>query len=230
LNESTLQNQLNWVKAHQDKKKLYKELDIWGWMNCDADKIATTFCLQMALGEVKPIQEGFFEPSANVSLIVKGVRITSHYLHKIRLNIQGNKHHMYLQYKHGWSNEVWDSIEWKELKGAFMSLGPLKQIKTSKSIHGWLNTGCQKSKISPDAVDAHKCPQCLQPNETQEHILKCPHAGAQKHQYELAHPMMTNIIQNPSCRVQQVFESYVRSWLADSEPPTPDISRVPIEQ
>jgi hypothetical protein len=27
-----------------------------------------------------------------------------------------------------------------------------------------------------------------------------------------------------------VFESYVRSWLADSEPPTPDISRVPIKQ
>jgi hypothetical protein len=42
--------------------------------------------------------------------------------------------------------------------------------------------------------------------------------------------MMTNIIQNPSCRVQQVFESYVRSWLADLEPPTPDITRVPIEQ
>jgi hypothetical protein len=42
--------------------------------------------------------------------------------------------------------------------------------------------------------------------------------------------MMTNIIQNPSCHVQQVFESYLRSWLADLEPPTLDISRVPIKQ
>jgi hypothetical protein len=151
-------------------------------------------------------------------------------LHKIRLNIQGNKHRTYLQDKHSWSNEVWDSIKWKELKGAFLSLGPLKQIKTSKSIHGWLNMGRQKSKISPDAVDAHKCPQCLQPNETQEHILKCPHTGAHKRRYELVCLMMTKIIQNPSCGVQQVFESYVRSWLADSEPPTPDISRVPIKQ
>jgi hypothetical protein len=42
--------------------------------------------------------------------------------------------------------------------------------------------------------------------------------------------MMTKIIQNPGCRVQQVFELYVQSWLADSEPPTPDISQFPIEQ
>jgi hypothetical protein len=27
------------------------------------------------------------------------------------------------------------------LKSGFLSLGPLKWVKTSKSIHGWLNTG-----------------------------------------------------------------------------------------
>jgi hypothetical protein len=42
--------------------------------------------------------------------------------------------------------------------------------------------------------------------------------------------MMTKIIQNPGCRVQQVFELIVWSWLADSEPPTLDISEVPIKQ
>jgi hypothetical protein len=97
-------------------------------------------------------------------------------------------------------------------------------------IHGWLHTNCQKSKISPDTIDAHHCPRCLQPNENQEHILKCPNPGAHKHRYKLVHPMMTKIIQNPGCRVQQVFELIVWSWLADSEPPTPDISEVPIKQ
>jgi hypothetical protein len=38
-------------------------------------------------------------------------------------------------------------------------------------MHGWLNTGRQKSKISPDAVDSHKRPRCHEPEETQEHIL-----------------------------------------------------------
>jgi hypothetical protein len=160
--------------------KPYKDLDIWGWMNCDADWIANNFCLQMESGEVRPIQEGFFESSANVGLIVNGVRITSHYLHKMLLHTQGSKQQKYLQDKHGWPDKAWNSIDWKELKGAFLSLGPLKRIKTSKSIHGWPNTGHQKSKISPDAVDAHHCPRCLQPNENQEHILKCPNLGAHK--------------------------------------------------
>jgi hypothetical protein len=40
--------------------------------------------------------------------------------------------------------------------------------------------------------------------------------------------MMTNIIQNPSCHVQQVFESYVRSWLADSEPPMTILEWIPV--
>ena len=65
---------------------------------------------------------------------------------------------------------------------------PLKRIKTSKSMHGWLNTGQQKSKISPDATELHKCPRCQEPDETQEHILKCQHVSAHQKRYDLVHP------------------------------------------
>jgi hypothetical protein len=47
-------------------------------------------------------------------------------------------------------------------------------------MHGWLNMGHQKTKILPDAMDSHKCPRCHEPDETQEHILKCQHVGAHK--------------------------------------------------
>jgi hypothetical protein len=40
MKESTLRHCLRWVKAHQDDKRPYEELDIWGRMNCDADKLA----------------------------------------------------------------------------------------------------------------------------------------------------------------------------------------------
>jgi hypothetical protein len=43
MKESTLQHHLRWVKAHQDDDKLYKELDLWGRMNCDADEMAKKF-------------------------------------------------------------------------------------------------------------------------------------------------------------------------------------------
>jgi hypothetical protein len=40
MKESTLRHHLQWVKAHQDDDKPYKELDLWGRMNCDADNMA----------------------------------------------------------------------------------------------------------------------------------------------------------------------------------------------
>jgi hypothetical protein len=43
MKESTLRHCLRWVKAHQDDKQPYEELDIWGRMNCDADKLAEKF-------------------------------------------------------------------------------------------------------------------------------------------------------------------------------------------
>jgi hypothetical protein len=168
------------VKAHQDDDKPYEELDLWGQMNCDANKMAKKFRNLMDDGDVKALKEGFFTNSMEVGITVKGVKVISHILHQIRLHIQGSKHRKYLQDKHEWDNATWNSIDWKGLKSGFLSLRPLKRVKTSKSMHGWLNTGSQKSKISPDATESHKCPRCLKPNETQEHLLKCRQVGAHK--------------------------------------------------
>jgi hypothetical protein len=43
MKESMLRHRLRWVKAHQDEKKSYEDLDKWGRMNCDADKMAEKF-------------------------------------------------------------------------------------------------------------------------------------------------------------------------------------------
>ena len=102
--------------------------------------------------------------------------------------------------------------------------------KTSKSIHGWLNTGSQKSKISPDAVDLHKCPRCQEPNETHEHILTCPNIHAHKKRYDLVCPMLCQNTLNDLCPVQQVFASCVKSWLETPETSMPDVSRIPHSQ
>lgn len=70
IKASPLHHCLNWVKAHQDDKCLYQELDIWGCMNCNANKIATRLCAQMDRGEVMPIREGYFTLSSKVWLSV----------------------------------------------------------------------------------------------------------------------------------------------------------------
>jgi hypothetical protein len=51
------------VKAHQDDKRPYKELNLWGRINCDANKMAEKFWNLMDDGTVKPQKEGFFTDS-----------------------------------------------------------------------------------------------------------------------------------------------------------------------
>jgi hypothetical protein len=62
------------VKAHQDDKKLYKDLNIWGQMNCDANRLAEQIRKLMDDGDVKPLKEGFFTDSMEVGILVDGVR------------------------------------------------------------------------------------------------------------------------------------------------------------
>jgi hypothetical protein len=114
------------VKAHQDDDKSYKELDLRGRMNCDADKMAEKFWKLMDDGDVKALKEGFFTDLMEVGITVNGVKVTSHILHQIQLHIQGSKHQKYLQVKHEWDNATWNSIDWKGLKSGFLSLGPVK--------------------------------------------------------------------------------------------------------
>jgi hypothetical protein len=84
-------------------------------------------------GDVRSLREGFLMDSVEVGITVNGMRVTSHILHQIRMHIQGSKHCKYLQGKHKWDNATLDSIDWKGLKSGFLSLGPLKNIKTSRA-------------------------------------------------------------------------------------------------
>jgi hypothetical protein len=97
--------------------------------------MAEKFQKLMDSGDVKALKEGFFMDSMEVGIKVNGVKVMVYILHKIRMHIQGSKHHKYLQDKHDWNNATWQSINWKGMKSGYLSLGPLKQIKTLKSIH-----------------------------------------------------------------------------------------------
>jgi hypothetical protein len=77
------------VKARQDDKKPYEELNIWGCLNCDADNMAEKFKKLMDSGNVKALKEGFFTDSMEVGIEVNGVMVTLHILHQIRMHIQG---------------------------------------------------------------------------------------------------------------------------------------------
>jgi len=78
-------------------------------------------------------------------LLIDGKCIPSHYAHKIHSYVQGKKHRQYLQKQHDWDDKTWKNLDLLALKSAFLMLDPIKRISCSKRIHGWLNTGKQKS-------------------------------------------------------------------------------------
>jgi len=59
-----------------------------------------------------------------------------------------------------WDDETWNSIDVQALKSAFLFLDPIKHDSCFKLIHGWLNKGGQKFKISLSAKEAHRCQRC----------------------------------------------------------------------
>ena len=66
-------------------------------MNVDADYLVERFCKWMEDGTEVPIQEGRHLAEAGISLSVGGVWINSHYMHKLRVHVQGKKHQKYLE-------------------------------------------------------------------------------------------------------------------------------------
>jgi hypothetical protein len=230
LNRLPLKIRLQWVKSHQDRKTPYSDLDMAGRMNVDADSLAESFRLRMTEDTFLPIRQGLENPLTAVTLLIDGVRISSHYSHLIRSTIQKKKHRSYLQEKHNWSDTVWHAIDLDALKSAFLTLDPIKRISCSKRIHGWLNTGAQKAHITPEAPEAHKCPRCQLAPETPEHVLQCTHSSAHKRRYELIPQMKRRMLTVPGCRVQQIFFDCLRSWLANPDNISPDISHIPLEQ
>jgi hypothetical protein len=92
LKASSFHHRLRWVKAHHNEKIPYADLDLWGQLNCDADKLAERFWKLMGDGVIKPMKEGFFTDSMDVGISVDSIEGTSHLLHQFCLNIQWRKH------------------------------------------------------------------------------------------------------------------------------------------
>jgi hypothetical protein len=70
------------------------------------DKLAERFQKLMDDGVVKLMKDGFFTDSMEVGISVDSIKITSHLLHQICLNIQGSKHQKHVQDKFEWTIQL----------------------------------------------------------------------------------------------------------------------------
>jgi hypothetical protein len=72
----------------------------------------------------------------------------------------------------GWSNHRFSQVAWDSLDSALRSKLDMFQVWLSKQCIGICATWNNMSRIQ-DLLD-DKCPNCLQPQETRQHLNRCP--------------------------------------------------------
>lgn len=105
-------------------------------------------------------------------LMNDGVWITSNYADQIQEAIMKPKHLKFFLKKYK-TKTVSDyrSIFWKEIGWARKKLSEAENIRLTKYLNGWLNTGRQKGHFGTKS----DCPCCGWHEEDQLHILQCAH-------------------------------------------------------
>ena len=109
------------------------------------------------------------------SISINGRCITSQYDACVRFHINGYHLRSYLQEKHGWSNNEWDSIDFHVFGRHFRHLKPHQQATWTKFVHDQLPLGERRYKQATEKESSlRKCPCCKTSNETLSHLFQCP--------------------------------------------------------
>ena len=206
-------HKVSWVKAHQDEKTSFHLLDLPAQLNICADALATEYLTRAILPSDVPISQPAFFPTANVCLLINSHRITAQYSASIRFHINGTKHRAHLQRtRPAWrSDKVWENIDMQGLGLAFKSLDTPSRHFTSKMLHGWLNTGHQREKITKDPSSS-LCPCCKLPDETFEHILRCKAPSAEKARVS-AQTKLSSLSKKLGSTTWKVLHQALCNWL-----------------
>ena len=163
----------HWVKGHQDTTAKQSTLSLALRLNILADALATNY---RQSGRLKSIKSVAHEPEQRLSIAVNGIRLTSQYDAGIRFNINGYHLRNYLQAKKGWTNKVWESVDFYTFGKHFRRLQPHQQSTWMKFVHNRLPLGERRYLQAPVKADTlRSCPCCKDNDETLvSHFSQCP--------------------------------------------------------
>ena len=77
----------------------------------------------------------------------------------------------YCRQRYGWDHHTFDAVYWKGIRTVRLNCTTTQQRQTSKIMHGWLPFG----HMHGNATGNTQCPGCPCPDETMDHLFRCPH-------------------------------------------------------
>lgn len=86
----------------------------------------------------------------------------------------------YMKEKYGWTDDIFDSIDWLAIGRCRRKLPLRRKRQTCKIMHGWLPTMDKNFTTTTS-----QCPGCPCRNETTNHMIICSHARMRKKREEI---------------------------------------------
>jgi hypothetical protein len=181
IDKSPLTWNFKHVKAHQDETKAFHDLSFLEKLNVYADDYAKQY-LQDFLTRpdwrdhiptriyMEPCTILFEQPNGYQYKIGSQLSSTLRFLiHQSRLRDYWTK-------KNKFHPQDVRKIDWDSLHKSTRAIPPSQKIWLSKWISNTCGVGIKLKQWKHQPHD--NCPRCLQPVETVDHVLRCPHAEA----------------------------------------------------
>ena len=102
--------------------------------------------------------------------------VMSHQKHHILLAHRLSTLKQYCCKKYNWLHPTFDGVNWPAIRTVRRRLSKTQQMQTAKIMHGWLPVMHMLSHMTGNS----QCPGCPHPDETLDHLFRCPNIVMRK--------------------------------------------------
>jgi hypothetical protein len=161
----------SWVKGHQDNST--DELTIEAQHNIDMDALAE---VHRESEEIMPMAPLF--SSERAQILMNGTPVTQGFHHQLRVHLLGGNLRKYIRDKTGWTDVVFDKVNWDALERYLKTVAPGKRTNIIKVQHGWHHT-CERDAMFKETSDFQSghtstfCPFGCGESDYRWHFLRC---------------------------------------------------------
>jgi hypothetical protein len=174
------------VRAHQDRIKPWSQLSLEEQLNVTCDELANGAIARYLSERTKPSRTDQFLPLESAAIVLDSVKLTTNVGAEVQFRLGKEEAlRFYTRPKEvingrntgclGWSTHRFNQVVWDSLDSALRTKLDMFQVWLSKQCIGICATWKNMARIQ-DLLD-NKCPNCLQPQETSQHLNRCPDQG-----------------------------------------------------
>jgi hypothetical protein len=174
------------VRAHQDRITPWSQLSLEVQLNVICDELANGAVARYLSSRTRPLRTEQFLPMETAAIVLDSVKLTTDVGAEVRFCLGKEEAlRFYTKPKEvtngrnrgglGWSTHRFHQVAWDSLDLALQSKPDMFQVWLSKQCIGICATLKNMARIQ-DLLD-DKCPNCLQPQETSQHLNRCLDKG-----------------------------------------------------